>query len=129
MRPIAHHRGSPSRPLGPPLSIVSRYIIAGSVKRRFLAEVKAKDEGAKEVAAATGDPPDEGPVGANIVRTHARCVPRSLRPPVAPAGLSRPRHSVRDTIRCKFVASPPNVVHPCRSRNSREQEPPSRKNR
>lgn len=34
--------------------------------------------------------------GTNIARTHAQCVPRSLRPPAAPAGLSRPRHSVRE---------------------------------
>lgn len=34
-------------------------------------------------------------MGTNI-GTHAQCVPRSLRPPAAPAGLSRPRHSVRE---------------------------------
>lgn len=73
---------------------------------RFLAEVKAKDEGTKEEAVAAADDPGlmrhEGRWGANIARTHARCVPRSLRLPVAPAklvsGLSRPRRSVRDTI-------------------------------
>jgi hypothetical protein len=38
-------------------------------------------------------------------RTHARCVPRSLRLLATPAGLSRPRHSVRDTIRRERVVS------------------------
>jgi len=92
------------------MPIVSRCIIVRSVKhraRRFLAEVKAKDEGAKEATAVGyhGQYGIRGAVGANIARTHARCVPRSLSPPAAPAGLSRPRHSVRDTIRCQRVIS------------------------
>lgn len=38
----------------------------------------------------------------NIARTHAHRVPRSLGPAAGEAGLSRPRHSVRDTIRCNL---------------------------
>jgi len=56
MRPIASTNLSRFlSPLAIPMPIVSRCIIAGSVKhraRRFLAEVKAKDEGAKETMAA-----------------------------------------------------------------------------
>lgn len=63
---------------------------------------QVRDEGDAEKPAFGGDGGAGGET--NIARTHAQCVPRSLEPAAGEAGLSRPRHSVRDTIRCNLRA-------------------------
>lgn len=96
------------------MPIVSRCIIARSVKHRartFLAKVKAKDEGAKETANDV-----RTAVGAvrgtnqwrRISLVRMRDAFRDLLGcwPLRLVGLSRPRHSVRDTIRCGRVVCP-----------------------
>lgn len=123
MRPIASTNLSRFlSPLAIPMPIVSRCIIAGSVKhraRRFLAEVKAKDEGAKETTASTTAGAAQGGQWRRISLVRMRGAFRDLsdyRPGrQTPAGLSRPRHSVRDTIRRERVVSSSGFhrIHPC----------------